>query len=79
MPQFTRPAAGWSISTQIAAMGIVQIVNCALVYSLVGIGSNIVLRTRPRAARMVSRFSGAAMIAIAFLLLVEQGLVATGA
>ncbi|MCY1221292.1 hypothetical protein D9M72_333420 [compost metagenome] len=46
--------------------------NCALIYSLVGTGSSMVLRTRPRVARLVSQFSGAAMIAIALFLLAEQ-------
>ena len=79
LPQFTRSDAGWPMSVQIAAMGLVQIVNCAVVYSLVGVGSKIVLRTRPKVARVVSRASGAAMIAVGFLLLVEQGFVVGGA
>jgi threonine/homoserine/homoserine lactone efflux protein len=79
LPQFTRPDAEWPIFAQIIAMGCVHIVNCALVYSLVGIGAKVVLRTRPKVARMVSQFSGAAMIAIAFLLLAEQMLVLRGA
>jgi threonine/homoserine/homoserine lactone efflux protein len=79
LPQFTRANALWPISAQITAMGLVQIVNCAFVYSLVGIGSKLALRTRPKMARMVSRFSGAAMITIAFLLLAEQVLVMMGA
>jgi threonine/homoserine/homoserine lactone efflux protein len=72
LPQFTRRTGGWPISEQIAAMGIVHIVNCAVVYTLVGVGSKIVLRTRPKVARRVSQVSGAAMIVIAVLLLLEQ-------
>ncbi|HEY4296544.1 MAG TPA: LysE family transporter [Paraburkholderia sp.] len=72
LPQFTRPNLPWSISSQIAALGFVQIVNCGVVYSLVGIGSKFVLSTRPRVARRVSQFSGVAMIVIAVLLLLEQ-------
>lgn len=72
LPQFTRPEAGWPVSGQIAAMGFVHMVNCALIYSLVGIGSKVVLRTRPTVARLVGQVSGAAMIAIALLLLAEQ-------
>jgi threonine/homoserine/homoserine lactone efflux protein len=71
LPQFTRPDVTWSISAQIGALGLVQIFNCAVVYSLVGIGSAIVLRFRPKIARMVSQFSAVAMIAIALLLLVR--------
>jgi len=72
LPQFTRQGAAWSIPAQIGALGLVQIVNCAVVYSLVAAGSKYVLRARPEAARRVSQFSGAAMILIALLLLVEQ-------
>jgi threonine/homoserine/homoserine lactone efflux protein len=72
LPQFTSRTGGWPISEQIAAMGIVHMVNCAVVYTLVGVGSKIVLRTRPKVARRVSQVSGAAMIVIAVLLLLEQ-------
>jgi threonine/homoserine/homoserine lactone efflux protein len=59
-------------------MGLVHIINCAVVYSFVGLGSRIVLRTRPKVARVVSQFSGAAMIAIGLLLLIEQFLTFKG-
>lgn len=72
LPQFTSPTATWSIAGQITAMGFVQIANCALVYSLVGIGSKVVLRTRPTAARLVGQLSGMAMIAIAILIVAER-------
>jgi threonine/homoserine/homoserine lactone efflux protein len=72
LPQFTRQGEAWSVPAQIGALGFVQIVNCAVVYSLVAVGSKYVLRARPSAARMVNKFSGSAMIFIALLLLVEQ-------
>jgi threonine/homoserine/homoserine lactone efflux protein len=72
LPQFTRPDAAWSVPAQIGAMGLVQIVNCAVVYSLVAIGAKIVLSTRPRVARIVSQLSGGAMVLIALLLFAEQ-------
>ncbi len=72
LPQFTSRDAGWSVGVQIFFVGLVQIINCAIVYSVVGLGSKAILRTRPAAARRVSQFSGVAMIAIAFLLIVEQ-------
>jgi len=72
LPQFTSRSGAWSISAQIGVLGLVQIVNCALVYSIVGLGSKIVLRTRPKVARSISQFSGVAMIAIALILLIEQ-------
>lgn len=72
LPQFTSHAASWPIAGQIAAMGIVQIINCAFIYTLVGLASKLVLRTRPEIARRVSQLSGIAMIAIALFLLFEQ-------
>jgi len=72
LPQFTTRDGAWSIPAQITAMGLVQIANCAVVYSLVGLASKIVLRTRPAAARRVSQFSGTAMIVIAIGLLAGQ-------
>lgn len=78
LPQFTSKAASWPVAGQIAAMGLVQIINCAIIYSLVGLGSRAVLRSRPMLARQVGRLSGAAMIAIAALLLAEQVLALRG-
>ena len=72
LPQFTRRDVAWSISTQIGALGLVQILNCAVVYSLVAVGSKFVLRTRPSVARTVTQVSGVAMIVIALVLLAEQ-------
>lgn len=69
LPQFTKADGAWSIPAQIIAMGFVQIINCAVVYSAVGLGSKIVLRTRPEVARRVSQFSGLSMMVIAVVLL----------
>ena len=43
-----------------------------MVYTCVAFGARVVLRARPKAAWAVSRFSGAAMVGIGTLLLVEQ-------
>ena len=72
LPRFTDPTAPWSVQTQIIALGLVHVVSCGLVYLLVGYGAQTILTTRPRAARRVSQLSGAAMIAIAALLFVDQ-------
>lgn len=72
LPQFTDPAATWSLPAQIVALGLVHVASCGVVYLLVGYGSQSLLQTRPRAALIVSRFSGAAMTVIAVLLLAEQ-------
>jgi threonine/homoserine/homoserine lactone efflux protein len=72
LPQFTRRDAGWSVSTQIVALGLMHMVNCASVYSVVGVGSKAILSARPKAARKVSQLSGAAMIIVAVVLFSEQ-------
>jgi len=72
LPQFTDPGAGWPVAVQILALGSVHVASCAVVYTAVGFGARLVLQARPRAARAVSRFSGAAMVGIGTLLLVEQ-------
>lgn len=46
--------------------------NCAVVYAGVGMGARLLLRTRPAAARAVTRVSGAAMVVIGVALLAEQ-------
>lgn len=75
LPQFTSRTASWPIVGQITTMGIIQIVNCAIVYFVVGVGAKMVLRTRPVVARLVSQVSGVVMIAIALLLVAEQATV----
>ncbi|WP_442802747.1 hypothetical protein [Streptomyces sp. CB01373] len=57
---------------QIAVLGPVHTANCAVVYTGVGTAARRVLRTRPAVASAVTRFSGAAMIVIGVLLLVER-------
>lgn len=69
MPQFTEPAGAWPVGLQIMALGSVHVLSSAVVYMLVGLGAQVVLRSRPQLARWVSRVSGAAMVAIAAALL----------
>ena len=72
LPQFTEPDAGWPLGVQIVALGLVHVASCAVVYTGVGAGARLVLRARPSAARVVTRISGAAMVGIGVLLLVER-------
>lgn len=74
LPQFVRPDDSWPVSAQIMALGALHAASCAVVYFGVGWGSQRVLRTRPSAALLVSRISGALMLGIATLLLVEIAL-----
>ncbi|PPQ40262.1 Threonine/homoserine/homoserine lactone efflux protein [Rhodoblastus acidophilus] len=72
LPQFAETSANWPVPAQILALGAVHIINCGVVYLLVGYGSQAVLRSRPRAARLIGRLSGGAMIAIAIVLVAER-------
>jgi threonine/homoserine/homoserine lactone efflux protein len=72
LPQFTDPAASWSVPAQIVALGLVHVASCGVVYLLVGFSSQRLLQSRPHAALIVSRLSGAAMTVIAAILLAEQ-------
>ncbi|MEZ2759572.1 LysE family translocator [Providencia vermicola] len=72
LPQFTDVHASWPLPLQMAALGMLHVISCAMVYLLVGYGSGTVLRARPRAAMNVSRTSGGLMIIIAVILLAEQ-------
>jgi len=72
LPQFTDADQQWPVALQIASLGLVHILSCAVVYTAVALTARRVLTARPAAARGVSRVSGAAMIAIGLFLLVEQ-------
>jgi threonine/homoserine/homoserine lactone efflux protein len=72
LPQFTSHVGNWSIPLQIAALGAVHMANCAIVYTFVGLGSKLVLRTRPQLAKRVSQLSGCAMITVGLCLGLNQ-------
>lgn len=68
LPQFTSPGRGWPIAAQIGLLGLVFIVTCAVFYLGLGTFARTLLRTRPAAARLLARISGAAMIIIGGIL-----------
>ncbi|ACC56744.1 TPA: LysE family translocator [Acinetobacter baumannii] len=72
LPQFIDTTASWSVTTQILAFGVVHIISCAIIYLMVGYGSEAILKTRPQAAQLVGRFSGGLMVVIATCLLIGQ-------
>ncbi|POX38546.1 lysine transporter LysE [Streptomyces sp. Ru73] len=75
LPQFAAAhdsGSGWPLAAQIAVLGLVHMANCGAVYTGVGVLARTVLRARPTVARAVTRVSGAAMILIGALLLVER-------
>lgn len=71
-PQFIDPTADWPVAAQTGLLGALHMTGCALVYLAVGVLARSVLKTRPSAARAVTRVSGAMMIVIGGFLLVER-------
>ncbi|MFF8012229.1 LysE family transporter [Streptomyces sp. NPDC007929] len=71
-PQFIDPAGAWPVAGQTGLLGSLHMTACAVVYLTVGVLARTVLRTRPSAARAMTRISGAMMIVIGGFLLVER-------
>lgn len=72
LPQFTRPADAWPVPAQLLLLGAIHVANCAVVYLLVAATARRLLSTRPSAALVVSRTSGAIMTLLGAWLLTEQ-------
>lgn len=72
LPQFVDRNGRWPLAIQIGTLGLVHVVTCAVVYLSVGVSARVLLQARPAAARVVTRVSGASMIVIGLLLLVER-------
>ncbi|MFF1263149.1 MULTISPECIES: LysE family translocator [unclassified Streptomyces] len=71
-PQFIHPADGWPVAAQTGLLSVLHMTACAVVYLSVGVLARTVLKTRPSAARAVTRASGAMMIVIGGILLAER-------
>jgi threonine/homoserine/homoserine lactone efflux protein len=69
LPQFTDPGGTWPAAVQIALLGALHTANCGAGYLGVGVLARSVLRARPTAARLTTRFSGAAMVILGVALL----------
>ena len=74
LPQFVVARAAWPAATQLAVLGSIHVAFCALVYLGVALAASRVLRSRPRAAALVGRLSGIAMILVAVGLGAERWL-----
>ncbi|WP_330339298.1 LysE family translocator [Streptomyces sp. NBC_00557] len=73
LPQFlTLRGAHLPVPVQTAALGLLHMGCCAVVYVVVGAVSRALLSARPAAARAVARTSGAAMVGIGAVLLAER-------
>ncbi|MFF4271008.1 LysE family translocator [Streptomyces sp. NPDC001536] len=62
------------VAVQTAVLGVLHMACCAAVYLAVGTLSHTLLAARPRAARAVTRTSGAAMLGIGAVLLAQHTL-----
>lgn len=76
IPQFISASAPWPVGVQAATLGVIMLVNTALIYSALALFSVRVLAARPRVFRRVSLASGTLMILIATVLAGEQVIVA---
>jgi len=72
LPQFTDPHGSWPLAAQLAMLGLVFVLTCAVFYLCLGSFARSVLHARPAAALAVTRFSGVAMVVIGALLLAER-------
>lgn len=72
LPQFTNPRWSWPLAGQLGFLGLVFMLTCAAFYFCLGSFARKILSARPAAARAVTRFSGAAMIVIGALLLIDR-------
>ncbi|KOG36955.1 LysE family translocator [Streptomyces resistomycificus] len=73
LPQFLVTGGGHlPVAAQTAVFGLLHMACCAAVYLTVGLAARAVLGARPAAARAVTRTSGAAMLGIGTLLLVQR-------
>jgi threonine/homoserine/homoserine lactone efflux protein len=69
LPQFTNPRWSWPLAAQLGLLGLVFVLSCGAFYLGLGSAARKLLAARPGAARVVTRFSGAAMVVIGALLL----------
>jgi threonine/homoserine/homoserine lactone efflux protein len=70
LPQFARPAGSWPFAVQLAALGGVWAVICALFYTALGYTADRALAARPGLNRVITRVAGGAMIVVGAVLLV---------
>jgi threonine/homoserine/homoserine lactone efflux protein len=72
LPQFVSARGSWPLAAQLAILGLVFTLSCAVFYLSMGSVIRRILIARPAVARVITRVSGAAMIVIGALLLAER-------
>jgi threonine/homoserine/homoserine lactone efflux protein len=72
LPQFTSARWDWPLAAQLGLLGLIFMLTCAVFYLCLGSFASKILHARPAAARVISRLSGAAMVVIGALLLIDR-------
>jgi threonine/homoserine/homoserine lactone efflux protein len=72
LPQFANPHGSWPLAAQLGLLGLVFMLSVAGFYLGLGSFARRILQTRPATAIAVTRVSGAAMIVIGALLVVQR-------
>ena len=72
LPQFTNPHGRWPLAVQLGVLGLIFMLSCGAFYLCLGSVARKTLHARPGAARVVTRFSGAAMFIIGALLVADR-------
>lgn len=68
MPQFIAPGTGVPLAFQLTALGLLHVVNCALLYGLIATATaraSRALAATPKAARRISTVSGTMLLVVA--------------
>lgn len=72
LPQFTNTRWEWPLAAQLGLLGLVFMLTCAVFYLCLGSFARRILQARPLAADLITRVSGAAMLVIGALLLIDR-------
>ncbi len=72
LPQFTNARWDWPLAAQLGVLGLVFVLTCAVFYLCLGSVARRILQARPLAAGLIARISGAAMVVIGTLLLIDR-------
>lgn len=70
LPGFVSTTMALPVGVQMIALGILHVINCAVVYFGIGFGASKVLTRRPHAAKVVGILSGVVMIGLGTALIV---------
>lgn len=73
LPQFATPD-GWPSSVQMLVLGGLHVANITIAYFGIALLARRILRSRPRASIVITKFAGAAMTIIGAGLLIEKAI-----